>query len=161
MRILARQQVHQQLVEIVAAEQRFACEQCGALLTYQPGTAELVCAYCGHRNRIAEAPVAVAVRRRRGVLLFEVSDRGSGMSAETLRHVGEPFFTTKAPGAGMGLGVFLCRAVFESLGGQLGFVSTLGQGTRATVTLPLDGAVALYAPPKEKGPPLAHDPVCA
>lgn len=109
----------------------------------------------------SRAPVAVAVRRSRGVLLIEVADRGSGMSTETLRRLGEPFFTTKAPGAGMGLGVFLCRAVFESLGGQLGFVSTLGQGTRATVTLPLDGAVALYVPRKEKEPPLAHDPVCA
>ena len=92
--------------------------------------------------------------------MIEVTDHGSGMSAETLRHLGEPFFTTKAPGAGMGLGVFLCRAVFESLGGQLGFTSTLGQGTRATVTLPLDGAVALYSPGKEKGPALTHDPVC-
>ncbi|HRI53279.1 MAG TPA: ATP-binding protein, partial [Pseudomonadota bacterium] len=106
-------------------------------------------------------PVAVAVRRSRGVLLIEVTDHGAGMSAETLRRLGEPFFTTKAPGAGMGLGVFLCHAVFESLGGQLGFVSTLGQGTRATVTLPLDGAVALYVPGKDKQPPLAHDPVCA
>lgn len=107
------------------------------------------------------APVAVAVRRSRSVLLIEVTDHGAGMSAETLRRLGEPFFTTKAPGAGMGLGVFLCHAVFESLGGQLAFVSTLGQGTRATVTLPLDGAVALYVPGKEKEPPLAHDPVCA
>ncbi|MFO1069625.1 MAG: hypothetical protein U1E14_13990 [Geminicoccaceae bacterium] len=41
------------------AEQRFACEQCGALLTYQPGTAELVCAYCGHRNHIVEATTAI------------------------------------------------------------------------------------------------------
>jgi K+-sensing histidine kinase KdpD len=46
----------------------------------------------------------------------------------------------------MGLGVFLCRAVFESLGGHLTFTSTLGQGTRATVTLPVDGALSIYPP---------------
>jgi DNA-directed RNA polymerase subunit RPC12/RpoP len=38
---------------------QFTCEQCGAVLSYAPGTAELVCTYCGHRNLIAEAPVAV------------------------------------------------------------------------------------------------------
>lgn len=42
-----------------ATAERFPCEQCGAVLTYAPGTAELVCAYCGHRNRIEEAPVAI------------------------------------------------------------------------------------------------------
>ena len=38
---------------------QFACEQCGAVLSYAPGTAELVCSYCGHRNRIVEAPVEI------------------------------------------------------------------------------------------------------
>jgi predicted RNA-binding Zn-ribbon protein involved in translation (DUF1610 family) len=38
---------------------QFACEQCGAILSYAPGTAELECSYCGHRNRIHEAPVEV------------------------------------------------------------------------------------------------------
>lgn len=38
---------------------RFPCEQCGALLTYAPGTSELVCAYCGHRNHIVEAAVEI------------------------------------------------------------------------------------------------------
>lgn len=92
------------------------------------------------------ATVEVTVRFARGALQIEVADRGSGMSAETLRRLGEPFFTTKAPGSGMGLGVFLCHAVFESLGGQLTFTSALGQGTRATATLPLDGTVALPSP---------------
>jgi DNA-directed RNA polymerase subunit RPC12/RpoP len=39
--------------------ERFPCERCGALLTYAPGTQELVCAYCGHRNRIVEAAVEI------------------------------------------------------------------------------------------------------
>jgi predicted RNA-binding Zn-ribbon protein involved in translation (DUF1610 family) len=38
---------------------QLTCDQCGAVLSYAPGTAELVCSYCGHRNRIAEAPVEV------------------------------------------------------------------------------------------------------
>lgn len=38
---------------------QFACEQCGAILSYAPGSTELVCSYCGHRNAIVETPVAV------------------------------------------------------------------------------------------------------
>lgn len=38
---------------------QFTCEQCGAVLSYAPGTSELVCSYCGHRNEVREAPVAL------------------------------------------------------------------------------------------------------
>ena len=38
---------------------QFTCEQCGAVLSYAPGTSELACAYCGHRNRIIEAAVEI------------------------------------------------------------------------------------------------------
>ncbi len=85
----------------------------------------------------AEAAIEVAVRGDSRYLYIEVIDHGPGMSAEALSRVGEPFYTTKEPGRGMGLGVFLCRAVVESLRGQLLFCSVPGQGTRATVTLPM------------------------
>ena len=68
---------------------------------------------------------------------FIVSDHGEGMSAETLRHVCEPFFTTKGPGHGMGLGTFLVRTLAERLGGSLQFESTPGLGTTATLELPV------------------------
>lgn len=70
-------------------------------------------------------------------LRIAVRDRGKGMSPEVLERVGEPFFTTKAPGHGMGLGLFLTRAVVESLGGNLDINSTVGVGTRVVITLPL------------------------
>lgn len=66
----------------------------------------------------------------------DVSDRGAGMPPEVLARVGEPFFTTKPPGRGMGLGVFLARAVIERAGGAFGIVSTPGLGTRVTLRLP-------------------------
>jgi two-component system sensor histidine kinase RegB len=53
-----------------------------------------------------------------------------------LARVGEPFFTTKEPGRGMGLGMFLARAVLERLGGSLTLSSAVGVGTRAVLTLP-------------------------
>ncbi|HEY2518090.1 MAG TPA: ATP-binding protein, partial [Polyangiaceae bacterium] len=68
---------------------------------------------------------------------FVVKDQGQGMTAEALAHVGEPFFTTKPPGAGMGLGVFLARAFADRLGGSLTFDSAESRGTRAVLELPL------------------------
>jgi two-component system sensor histidine kinase RegB len=82
--------------------------------------------------------VVVTAAIRADVLALDVIDRGAGMSAELLARIGEPFFTTKQPGRGMGLGLFLARAVFESVGGALLIDSTPGQGTRVTVTVPLD-----------------------
>lgn len=78
-------------------------------------------------------PTAQAVR-------FIVTDHGHGMSSETLRHVCEPFFTTKGPGQGMGLGTFLVRTLAERLGGSLHFDSTPGRGTIATFELPVAAA---------------------
>ena len=67
---------------------------------------------------------------------IEVSDQGTGMDAKTLAQAGDPFFTTKDPGRGMGLGLFLVRALVAHLGGRLQIASTLGQGTTMRVTLP-------------------------
>lgn len=69
--------------------------------------------------------------------LIQVIDEGPGMSDEVLSRVSEPFFTTKPPGSGMGLGLYLTRAVVESLGGSLGIQSAPGQGTRVHLDLPM------------------------
>jgi two-component system sensor histidine kinase RegB len=70
-------------------------------------------------------------------LMITVQDDGEGMSSEVLRRAGEPFFTTKEPGQGMGLGLFLARSIVERLGGNLEIRSAPGQGTTVTVALPL------------------------
>jgi two-component system, sensor histidine kinase RegB len=67
---------------------------------------------------------------------FEVDDQAGGMAPEILARAGEPFFTTKPPGKGMGLGLFLARAVTERLGGSMTLSSTPAQGTRVTLELP-------------------------
>jgi two-component system sensor histidine kinase RegB len=84
------------------------------------------------------AAVVVAVRSEADRLALEVRDRGAGMPGEVLARIGEPFFTTKAPGRGMGLGLFLARAVVEAVGGTLEIDSVAGEGTRVQVTLPTD-----------------------
>jgi two-component system sensor histidine kinase RegB len=99
--------------------------------------------------------VTVRVTRDAAAVRFEVRDRGAGMGPEVLARVGEPFYTTKPTGQGMGLGVFLARAVAERLGGGLTLHSVPGQGTVATFSLPLapaaasstDSAAALPAAP--------------
>ncbi len=67
---------------------------------------------------------------------FAVEDEGTGVGPDVLVHIGEPFFTTKPPGEGMGLGLFLARTFAERWHGSLGFDSRKGAGTRVTVELP-------------------------
>lgn len=68
---------------------------------------------------------------------FVVEDSGAGVPPELLPRIGEPFFTTKPPGQGMGLGIFLATAFAERLGGRFVFTSKLNHGTRAAIELPL------------------------
>jgi len=73
--------------------------------------------------------------QRHGVV-FEIADRGPGIPASVLDRVGEPFFTTKPAGRGMGLGVFLARAIVERAGGELSIASVPGRGTTARLWVP-------------------------
>jgi two-component system sensor histidine kinase RegB len=68
---------------------------------------------------------------------IEVEDSGPGMSPDILARAGEPFFTTKDPGRGMGLGLFLTRVVLERIGGSVAIDSTPGQGTRVVLNVPV------------------------
>jgi two-component system sensor histidine kinase RegB len=97
-------------------------------------------------NALEASPKEKAVRlwisSYNGHLIFEVTDQGPGMSPEVARRAGEPFFTTKPPGKGMGMGLFLVRLVAEKLGGTLRLESEPGKGTRATLELPTGAAAA-------------------
>jgi two-component system sensor histidine kinase RegB len=83
----------------------------------------------------ANQPVRLTISRNNGHIRFEVRDQGCGMSPELLRRAGEPFFTTKEPGKGMGLGLFLVRRVAEQVGGTFSLDSQLGTGTRCVLEL--------------------------
>lgn len=91
-----------------------------------------------------DVPVVIAARLGDGQCILEVRDRGEGMSADVLARAGEPFFTTKEPGRGMGLGLFLARTLAEHLGGSLTIDSQLGQGAQVTLTLPLTPATTRH-----------------
>jgi two-component system, sensor histidine kinase RegB len=66
---------------------------------------------------------------------FEVVDQGAPLSAEVLVRAGEPFFTTKPPGHGMGLGLFLTHNFAAMLSGKCWLEST-DRGTKAALQLP-------------------------
>jgi two-component system sensor histidine kinase RegB len=57
------------------------------------------------------------------------------MSPEVLSRVGEPFFSTKQPGQGLGLGIFIARTLAEQMGGHLTLESSVGRGTTALVEI--------------------------
>jgi two-component system sensor histidine kinase RegB len=82
-----------------------------------------------------------------GGVRLTITDRGAGMSADALSRLGEPFFTTRPEGEGMGLGVFVSRATIEQLGGSIAFDSTEGHGTTVRIWLPRNLAAALEMPP--------------
>ena len=83
-------------------------------------------------------PVRVVARLGAERAAFEIFDSGSGIPAHATSRVGEPFFTTKAPGRGLGLGVFLARAFAEKMGGELTLVARPSGGTVARLTVPRD-----------------------
>jgi two-component system sensor histidine kinase RegB len=89
----------------------------------------------------SQSPVEVAIQSVKGQVEIVIRDHGTGMSPEVLARVGEPFFTTKEVGRGMGLGVFLARALAERLGGSLELSSKLEQGTTVRVLLPQHAAL--------------------
>ncbi len=86
----------------------------------------------GEKGRVRVEPQLISEH-----LQISVVDSGQGMSQEVLGRASDPFFTTKEPGRGIGLGLFLTQNVISKLGGRLEFRSAPGQGTEAIVTIPL------------------------
>jgi two-component system sensor histidine kinase RegB len=93
----------------------------------------------------ASSRVTVTAEAVLGLARFTVEDEGRGIAAADLARVGEPFFTTRPPGQGMGLGLFLARAFAEQNDGQLRLDSEEGKGTRATLELPAAAAARRQA----------------
>lgn len=75
--------------------------------------------------------------RRNGWVELTVQDNGCGMSAETLQHVFEPFFTARKGQAGVGLGLAISHAIVRRHGGEILASSPgIGRGSAFTLRLP-------------------------
>lgn len=88
-------------------------------------------------QEVIDFQIQVLQTNRQKELAWRIRDKGQGMTPDVLRRLREPFFTTKDPGKGMGLGVFLAHSTIERLGGRLNYTSEPGVGTTATIYLPM------------------------
>jgi PAS domain S-box-containing protein len=89
--------------------------------------------------------LSVSTRIDGDCAVAEVADTGSGIPSEQLARIYDPFFTTKAIGRGTGLGLSISYGIVREHQGSIRCDSAMGQGTRFTLTLPLEQVEARSA----------------
>lgn len=85
-------------------------------------------------------------------VIITVTDTGEGIAKENLKKIFDPFFSTKSPGQGTGLGLFVSNNIMRKLGGTIDVESRLGQGTTFFVRLPRQMNIEL-SETNQKGTP--------
>jgi two-component system, sensor histidine kinase RegB len=115
-------------------------DQAGAAVLLLPRRALIRATLSLVRNALDASPAAGVVTvdlEADTRLRIRVRDFGVGMPPSVLSRAGEPFFTTKPPGHGLGLGLFLVGSLADSLGGHFAIDSAVGHGTTAALELPM------------------------
>jgi two-component system NtrC family sensor kinase len=85
-----------------------------------------------------EGKVHVMTRRENKLAVVSISDTGIGIAPEHMKNIFDPFFTTKPVGEGTGLGLSITYGIIERHGGHINIESRLGEGTTATVAIPIN-----------------------
>jgi signal transduction histidine kinase len=95
--------------------------------------------------RGGDPPGGVAVATRPGVIVktryaagrvaITIQDSGTGISADDMGHIFDPYFTTRRKGTGLGLPI--AKNIIEGLGGTITVTSRVGEGTAIGLDLPL------------------------
>jgi signal transduction histidine kinase/CheY-like chemotaxis protein len=86
---------------------------------------------------------------RHGRIELVVRDTGVGMDPETKARAFDPFFSTKGPGRGTGLGLAVVHGIVQQLGGSVSLDSTPGRGTAFRIVLPVSRSEPAAAAPQE------------
>ncbi len=86
--------------------------------------------------RVARGPEDATSAGQKRFVTIEVQDSGDGIDETTLPHIFEPFYTTKGPGRGTGLGLATVYAIATQSGGRVEVESAKGKGTTFRVYLP-------------------------
>jgi PAS domain S-box-containing protein len=96
-------------------------------------------------QNIATAAGADPQTQKERHVQLQVSDTGTGMTADVIEHVFEPFFTTKAATRGTGLGLATVYGILTQADASIQISSQLGTGTTFTIVLPVTDEVAASA----------------
>ncbi len=91
----------------------------------------------GDANR-RSGRIEVVTRWEDGEIVVEIADNGCGIPADNVSRIFDPFFTTQPIGRGTGLGLSIGHGIVAEHGGRITVESTVGQGTRFCVHLPID-----------------------
>lgn len=98
--------------------------------------ANAIDAYLEKAN-INAKPITMSLSKEGGMIVFEVKDKGVGISEENKPKIFEPFFTTKKEGYGLGIGLSMIKRIVEKdFGGDISVKSKDGEGSVFTVKFP-------------------------
>jgi PAS domain S-box-containing protein len=81
--------------------------------------------------------ISVQTRMSDSTAIITISDNGPGIPDEIMPKITDPFFTTKNPKEGTGLGLFITYAIIQEHKGNISFQSEFGKGTNVILTLPI------------------------
>jgi PAS domain S-box-containing protein len=84
-----------------------------------------------------EGKIKIATYLKEQNAVIEITDTGQGISKENLSKITDPFFTTKNPGKGTGLGLTISYSIINDHNGRMEFESELNKGTKTRIVLPL------------------------
>lgn len=106
----------------------------------------------GHQGRLT-----ISAEKTGNFLRIVFEDNGTGIESDVLPKLFQPFFTTKAPGEGTGLGLSLSRSIIVEHGGTIEVASEPGHGATFSIELPMNSESEMYI--DEKPEPAADRPI--